>query len=589
MADFVTSGPIGFSGSYPGSVYSFVSEAGGSITSAGGISLSDLFSDANAAGITLSGSASYSAPHGMSEFDGMSYTSEPSNTGGGGADSNTYLAADSSSPSRWYQKAFGFKVDINAEGDKIVVGGTRTIGDDDSPKYSSSSYEDKMVTWLFYNDPVGSDTWLDYSYAGTKIRYPNTVEGTNEPMGAVCVSAPAGHPDDVIGTVVVGAYSNLKLSYPYARGNERHMFALSTWSGDGAGGSTWVWRYSQGSDYCYYGGSDIALSEGGTVMVQGCDSVNYPNYNDDVGSRVYAFMLSGWWKPGFPTPSTLNYWQSIPRNTTYNSASTTTAITPWNSNYETEFGRSVAVNACTGNEQAIIAVGAPSYPSVSMAHNGFVQAFQYTWGPLDTETYFRSGSWVQMGSTINGTSSMDFAGVSVALNNAGNMLVVGCPNTPPEDDPSSLGCARVYGYDMATPNDWAQIGPDIVGHDGIDNSGEFGMKVAMNGSGNVILVACEDCTGYYNHSLAGEISAGGAVYAYLLSGGQYEQFGPPILCSYDQTGVQGYWSMRGAKFGHDVALNKAGDKAVVGAPFWDEENNTSVYGLVETFSIGGLP
>lgn len=68
---FPASGPISFSGLNSGSAYSYITTAGGSVTTAGGISLSHLFSSANSAGITLSGSASYSAPHRMSEFYGM--------------------------------------------------------------------------------------------------------------------------------------------------------------------------------------------------------------------------------------------------------------------------------------------------------------------------------------------------------------------------------------------------------------------------------------------------------------------------------------------------------------------------------------
>lgn len=72
MADFITSGPIGFSGSYPGSVYSFITDAGGTVSTAGGISLSGLYASANLAGISLSGSATYASPYRMYNFYGMS-------------------------------------------------------------------------------------------------------------------------------------------------------------------------------------------------------------------------------------------------------------------------------------------------------------------------------------------------------------------------------------------------------------------------------------------------------------------------------------------------------------------------------------
>ena len=66
---FITSGPIGFSGSYEGSISKFITEQGGAVPSAGGVSLSGLFAAATGANLTLP-EGDYSPPHGMSEFYG---------------------------------------------------------------------------------------------------------------------------------------------------------------------------------------------------------------------------------------------------------------------------------------------------------------------------------------------------------------------------------------------------------------------------------------------------------------------------------------------------------------------------------------
>ena len=71
MATFIGTGPIGFSGDYAGSVYSFITGCGGTVSTDPEISLTGLFGAASAAGITLSGSSDYDAPHAMSEFYGM--------------------------------------------------------------------------------------------------------------------------------------------------------------------------------------------------------------------------------------------------------------------------------------------------------------------------------------------------------------------------------------------------------------------------------------------------------------------------------------------------------------------------------------
>jgi len=65
---FITSGPIYLSGQGDNSVYSFITGAGGTVST---LSLSGLYSAASGAGITLSGSASYSTPYLASDFYGM--------------------------------------------------------------------------------------------------------------------------------------------------------------------------------------------------------------------------------------------------------------------------------------------------------------------------------------------------------------------------------------------------------------------------------------------------------------------------------------------------------------------------------------
>lgn len=69
---FITSGPIQFSGEGESSAFSFITGAGGTVST---LSLSGLFSAASGAGIILSGSASYASPHLASEFYGMTASS----------------------------------------------------------------------------------------------------------------------------------------------------------------------------------------------------------------------------------------------------------------------------------------------------------------------------------------------------------------------------------------------------------------------------------------------------------------------------------------------------------------------------------
>jgi hypothetical protein len=103
--------------------------------------------------------------------------------------------------------------------------------------------------------------------------------------------------------------------------------------------------------------------------------------------------------------------------------------------------------------------------------------------------YDLSGNtWVPKGDPIYGVRSGDNFGFSVSLNSAGNVLAVGGPNYDGSgSSPSNtlnFGHARVYDF---SGNSWVQRG-DSFGIEGVAAGDSAGVRIKLNGSGNIIAV-----------------------------------------------------------------------------------------------------
>mmetsp|Transcript_31227 Transcript_31227/g.34973 ORF Transcript_31227/g.34973 Transcript_31227/m.34973 type:complete len:284 (+) Transcript_31227:627-1478(+) len=101
---------------------------------------------------------------------------------------------------------------------------------------------------------------------------------------------------------------------------------------------------------------------------------------------------------------------------------------------------------------------------------------------VDPFEFFWSGEeWLQRGNDIDGEQDKDFFGSSVALNAAGNMIVIGAPQT---GDSSKRGLAYVYKWDNEKER-WQKRGSCIEGTDGGD---VFGSSVSISNPGETIAV-----------------------------------------------------------------------------------------------------
>ena len=74
--------------------------------------------------------------------------------------------------------------------------------------------------------------------------------------------------------------------------------------------------------------------------------------------------------------------------------------------------------------------------------------------------------WSQLGVDIDGETAGDESGRSVAMNAAGDTVIIGAPYNA--DNGDNAGHARVF---TLTDSGWVQVGADIDGETAYDESG----------------------------------------------------------------------------------------------------------------------
>ena len=128
-------------------------------------------------------------------------------------------------------------------------------------------------------------------------------------------------------------------------------------------------------------------------------------------------------------------------------------------------GSSVSIN----EDGDIIAIGAIENNGVAGGNSGHIRVFQ-----------FDGNDWIQLGNDIDGEVHGDRFGVSVDLSDSG-LRVIGGANQN-DDAGFHAGHARVFEYNNGS---WVQLGSDI---DGTEERKECGFDVEMSGDGNRIIV-----------------------------------------------------------------------------------------------------
>jgi hypothetical protein len=202
------------------------------------------------------------------------------------------------------------------------------------------------------------------------------------------------------------------------------------------------------------------------------------------------------------------------------------------------FGSSAAISA----DGQIIAVGAP-FNSNNGTNSGNVRVFQWL-----------SGTWQQMGNDMNGESSGDQFGGSVAISKDGSILAAGS-----RFNNLDTGHVRIYEF---TPSGWVQMGNDIEG----SNSGEqFGYSLAISDSGSRVVIGTPWKRINGNRT--------GQAVVYELQNGIWTILGNTIF---------GLDSVQ--NFGHSVSISGNGSRIAAGSPNYSDSASLNK-GCVDVFDF----
>jgi hypothetical protein len=153
------------------------------------------------------------------------------------------------------------------------------------------------------------------------------------------------------------------------------------------------------------------------------------------------------------------------------------------------------------DDKSTLAIGAWYNDSNGAADAGHVRVFRRS----------EDNEWVQIGTDLDGESAGDLFGTSVAVSSDGTTVAVGGL-----DKSDGAGHVRIF----RLLNDWIQIGPDIVGETVGDNSGR---SVSLSDDGNIVAIGSP-----MNDSDTGQDAGQVQVYAYSLDNQTFEQLGEDI-------------------------------------------------------------
>jgi hypothetical protein len=180
-----------------------------------------------------------------------------------------------------------------------------------------------------------------------------------------------------------------------------------------------------------------------------------------------------------------------------------------------------------------IAVGVPYFSGGGLIDNGSTRIYDYNVG---------TSTWTLVGSEILGEASYDHAGTSIALNDAGNRIIIGAPSNGNGD----AGHVRIYEYISGT---WTKLGNDIDGTVAGDKSGS---AVSINSSGSRVAVGIpySDFIGAPSNRVDR-----GLVRVYDYISGAWTQVGQDI--DGELSDGNGGWS---------ISMNASGSRVAFGAP-----------------------
>lgn len=332
-------------------------------------------------------------------------------------------------------------------------------------------------------------------------------------------------------------------------------------------------------------GRAMDLNANGNVLVVGIRSAaatavpTPPTVTTRGMVKVYEWNGSAWSLKGSPIVGLMNDWRfglEVELDDTGNrfaassinlsSSKDEVRVFDWNGTNWVQVGNTIQGEAngdafgqalSFSGSGSILAVGAPrNKGTTSSAEVGHCRVFQLV-----------GSTWTQLGNDIDGEfipnpfSAYRSAnsGSSVALNDSGNVVVIGAPFN--SGNGNGAGHARVYRWNGTAWNQW---GSDIDGAAVDDN---FGTDVSINAEGNILAIGAP-----LNDGIGVDA---GHVSIYRWENGAWQQKGTDIdgEGQYDESGTA-------------VALDSLGNTVAIGAP--ENSNAISFSGHARVYNLGNL-
>ena len=181
--------------------------------------------------------------------------------------------------------------------------------------------------------------------------------------------------------------------------------------------------------------STCSLNSDGTILVVG---MTHYGGSDNGLAKVYEYDGSSWSQLG----------QDLTSNSSWDL-----------------FSEGLDINS----QGTIVAVGASYGNGTSGADTGYVKIYEYN-----------GDSWVQLGSDIEGEGSDDHSGYNLSLSKDGKTVAIGAYSNN-----GDIGHVRIYNYNGTS---WVQVGSDI---DGTTSDDEFGKSVAISDDGTVVAIGAD--------------------------------------------------------------------------------------------------
>jgi hypothetical protein len=460
---------------------------------------------------------------------------------------------------------FGYSVSINSTGDRIIVGAYQ----DEGVGRSGSS----GTAYIFAS---GTSGWIEQ-----QILSGSFAQGANDVFGASVYMNSLGD------RVIVGAPQDSYVSAIAAGDNTGTAYIFVS------GATGWIQQAILSGSLAVnnpdYFGTSVAMNFIGDRVIVGAP---YDETGAPTGSGVaYIFVsgAAGWTQQQILSGSLANnaddyFGWSVDMNakgdrvvvgahqdegvarasgsgTTYVFASGTLGwvqhsvlsgtLATGSNDY---FGYSVAMNS----EGDLIATGAPLDENINAAESsGLVYMHQ------------AKQLWVQQ-TVLSGSlavQSGDNFGFSVSINSVGDRVVVGNYNDEGVAQSASAGTAYIF---VSGAAGWTQQAI-LSGSLAVDNNDYFGWSVAMNTTGDRIIV------GAYEDEGTGRSGSSGTAYIFVSGANGWIQ--QQILTG--SLAVNG-----GDSFGFSVAMNSIGDRVVIGALSDEGVNLSDASGLVYIFVSG---